>query len=224
MLAQLSEGAAVAYADDVTLLASGDTATWAATALQGLLDVVCRWLTINYLHLNPLKCTTMCVAAKKSKSAVVTHEVNINCSPISHVQSVKILCVTFNSELDWRQHASTLRAKTTKKLAVLRRVGGSLNKHVRAHVFKVCIKPHVEYFLPVWACCGSELSYLDRMLVRAKCIITNQKSASIAKLDFKTLGIALLHDFMMLSVCTQYFNYIHSGHNSIHLISQNNVA
>ena len=34
----------------------------------------------------------------------------------------------------------------------------------------------------------------------------------------------IIHDFMMLLVCTQYFNYIHYGHNNINLISQNNVA
>ena len=57
LLAQLPEGAAVAYANDVTLLASRDTAT--LTALQGLLDVVCRWSTINSLYINPSKCMTM---------------------------------------------------------------------------------------------------------------------------------------------------------------------
>ena len=119
LLAQLPEGAAVAYADNVTLLASGDTATLAATVLQGLLDVVCRWSKINCLHLNPSKCITMCVAAKKSKSTIVTPAVGITGSPISHVQSVMILGVIFNSDLDWHQHASTVRAKKTKKLAVL---------------------------------------------------------------------------------------------------------
>ena len=150
--------------------------------------------------------------------------VSITGSPISHVQSVKILGVTFNSDLDGCQHASTVRAKTTKTLAVLCQIGGSLNTRAYARVFKACMKHHVEYCLPVWACCGSEHLHLDKLLVWAKCIITNQKSASIAKSDFKTLGVALLHDFMMLLICTQYFNYIHSGHNSIHLLSQNNVA
>ena len=62
------------------------------------------------------------------------------------------------------------------------------------------------------------LVWVNRVLVWAICIIINQKSASIEKSDFKTLGI-LLHDFMMLLVCTRYFNYFHSGNNSIHLLS-----
>ena len=54
---ELPAGSVIAYADDVTLVASDVSATAATAALQRFLDIVSVWSTNNCLRLNPSKCT-----------------------------------------------------------------------------------------------------------------------------------------------------------------------
>ena len=54
----LPSDSVIAYADDITLLASGKTLELARGSLQDLLDTVCRWSTENCLRLNPTKCAS----------------------------------------------------------------------------------------------------------------------------------------------------------------------
>jgi hypothetical protein len=204
----LPPGSAVGYADDVTLVASGDTASAAAAAQQSLLDIVSRWSCDNVLRLNSVKCTSMCIAPSKRKAtSTCAPALNVNGCPISCVLSVKILGVTFTSDLDWRLHAQCVRGKLASKLAVLRRVGSSLN--ARRHIYVTCIKPHIEYCLPVWAFCGGEEASIDKLLVRAKRIITNCKSGAVVNDDFNLYSIATFANLRFLSVVCQYFYFVH---------------
>jgi hypothetical protein len=227
----LPPGSAVGYADDVTLVASGDTAIAAAAAQQSLLDIVSRWSCDNVLRLNSVKCTSMCIAPSKRKAtSTCAPALNVNGCPISCVLSVKILGVTFTSDLDWRLHAQCVRGKLASKLAVLRRVGSSLNARARRHIYVTCIKPHIEYCLPVWAYCGGEEASIDKLLVRAKCIITNCKSGAVVNDDFNLYSIATFANLRFLSVVCQYFYFVHKRVNgcdsvfSVPLLSQCNKS
>ena len=55
LFAQLPHNSVVAYVDNITLLASGDSPYTAAESLQLLLDTVCCWSTRNCLCINPAK-------------------------------------------------------------------------------------------------------------------------------------------------------------------------
>ena len=105
---QLPSGSVVAYADDVTMLANGDTANMATNALQYLNDIVGGWFSINCQSLNAAKCSTMCVVpSKKAATGYPHHTPNINSFPIPWVHSVKIFGVFFTNDFDWRQHAKS---------------------------------------------------------------------------------------------------------------------
>jgi hypothetical protein len=224
LLTMLPPGNVVAYADDVTLLASGSTADAAALELQSMLDAVNRWSLDNCLRLNTAKCVAMSIAPSKRKAAAaggLCHVLTVGTSSLSWVQSVKILGVTFSSNLDWQQHAKYVRSKVSQKLALLQRIGGSLNVRSRAHIFKTCIKPHLDYCLPVWAFCGAEHVTIDKLIVRAKRIITNSKVDTVQHDDFKSYGITSFHNLATIAVACQYFNSVHANNeDSVSLLSQ----
>ena len=119
----------VAYTDDITLLANSDSANMAMDALQHLIDIVSGWFAINCRSLNTAKCLTMSVAPSKKKAATSYPHCspNIKSSPIPWVHLVKILCVFFNYDLDWRQHAKSVRTTMSRKLAVLHRIRSLLS-------------------------------------------------------------------------------------------------
>ena len=120
----------------------------------------------------------MYIALSKCKAAsgALGCAPSINGAPIPYVQLVKILGVLFTDDLGWRLQAKSARIRMSRKLFVLRRIGSSLNIRSRAHAYKTCIKPHLEYCAPVWACCGGEQTAVDRVLERTNRIITSRRN------------------------------------------------
>ena len=169
----------------------------------------------------------MCIAPSKRKavSGTLGCTPNINGTPIPYVQSMKILGVLFTDDLDWRLQAESACTRMSWKLSVLRRIGGSLNIRSHAHVYKTCIKPHLEYCLPVWACCGSEQTAIDRVLKRAKRIITNQRTDSIVAGDFNSFNLTSFANMKLISVTSQYFYSVNMPDcNNITLLNQVNKS
>ena len=100
----LREGS-VAYADDAKLIANGETAEIALSALQSLLNIVCLWSADNCLYLNPIKCSSVVIAPSKRKAAAASItpkcKLLVNGSAIITASAIKILGVIFTSELWW---------------------------------------------------------------------------------------------------------------------------
>ena len=120
LFAQLPHNSVIAYTDDVTLLASGDSLYTAAESLQLLLDTVCRWSTRNCLCLNSAKCSYMCIVPSKCNTAsdILGCAPSINGDLILYMQSVKILGVHFTDDLDWRHQAKSACTQISRKLSV----------------------------------------------------------------------------------------------------------
>ena len=123
----------------------------------------------------------MHVAPSKLKAAAVSHcsPINVAGTEIADVSSMKILGVIFTCDLDWKLQARNIRSKVSRKQGVLRRISGSLNTKSRSLIYKTCIKPHIDFCLPVWGYCGSEHTKLNNLLIKSKRLVTNNKTASI---------------------------------------------
>ena len=128
----------IAYADDVNLIASGDSKSTTITTLQAFLNTAYDWSILNKLCLNPAKCASMLLCPTKLKSDAL-HETSaslyIGKMCIQYVFSMKLLGVIFSSDLSWRAHTCTVCSKLSQKLAVLRRIGCLLDTREHAHTF-----------------------------------------------------------------------------------------
>ena len=211
LLQQLPPDSVIAYADDVTLFASGDSVGDAATSLQHLVDAVSVWSFSNCLQLNAAKCSCMHAAPFKRKAAAFLHcsPINVASTEIADVSSMKILGVIFICDLNWKLKARAIRSKVSRKLGVLRRISGSLNIKSRSLIYKTCIEPHIDFCLPIWCYCGSEHTKLDNLLIKFKRLVTNNKTASILKSDFRDFSIASFSELILVSVACQFFKCIH---------------
>ena len=136
--------------------------------------------------------------------------IRIGSSNISFVQLLKILGVTLSSTLSWNEHAQNVCSKVARKLGVLRQISNSLNARTRAHVYKVFIKPDIDFYLPIWSQCGAaHTRRLNKLLQKVKRIITHDKSATVTNSDYKIYCLADFNSIAMyVSVC-QFFNFVH---------------
>ena len=151
LFTHLPASSATGYADDVTISASGGTASEAMATLQHLVEIVSEWLSANCLHLNPVNCKTMLIAQRKNAASQTNQcsSLVIKGASVAQVKALCILGVTFTSDLDWRLHAKGVRGRMACKLSILWRVSGSLNTRSRALIFKARVKPHLNYCTPV---------------------------------------------------------------------------
>ena len=222
-LQQLPPDSVTAYADDVILFGSGDSIGDAATWLQHLVDAVCVWLLGNCLQLNAAKCSCTHIALSKRNAAAVSHysPINVAGTEIADVFSMKILGDIFAWDLDWKLQARAIRSKMLHKLGVLWRINGSLNTKSRSLIHKTCIKLHIDFCLPVWGYCGSEHTKLDNLLFKSKHLVTNNKTASILRSDFRDFSIASFSDLILVSMTCQFFKCMHMPSNFTPVLLKN---
>ena len=84
--------------------------------------VLIKWLKDNYLQMNPDKCKLLITNHDEGTSITVDNEV-IECS-----KSVKLLGITIDNKLNFREYATKLCKKASSKLHVLTRISNYMSR------------------------------------------------------------------------------------------------
>ena len=146
LLTSLPDENCLAYADDITLVATGKTLVEAREKLQSLVDSAARWAKLNCLSLNLDKCNVMLITPKLRNSNPSDCNITLNERTLNVVNQITILGVIIDNHLSWSAQAEKVLGKVNGRLAVLRRVSSSLNKNTRQQVFKAFVYPHLIHF------------------------------------------------------------------------------
>jgi hypothetical protein len=217
MLSLFDEMQTIAYADDVTIIATDDTQAGALSRLQTLLDTAYVWSVTNQLYLNPAKCVFILFPVKHIKGTGSRSPIpllHIGDSDIHHADSVKILGVTLSASLSWQKHVESVCGKLSRKLGILRRLGCSLDTRTRAHIYKAYIKPDLDYCLPIWGSHGTaQATLFNKLLCRAKRIITRNNSAELSNDDFNHFCLADFNNIVLLAIVCQFHQCLYAGFN-----------
>ncbi|XP_076068397.1 uncharacterized protein LOC143040843 [Oratosquilla oratoria] len=86
--------------------------------LQATLDKLQAWATDNYVTTKSTKTVTMHFCT--SKKDVLAPNVTISTQPLQVVKSTKLLGVTNDDQLDWKQHVTNTVRATSYRLYMLR--------------------------------------------------------------------------------------------------------
>jgi ribonuclease P/MRP protein subunit RPP40 len=211
LLTSLPEGTCMAYADDVTLIASGSTVADARLQLQSLLDLTATWAKHNLLSFSYSKCNVMLIPASfRSTTSQPLNDLTLNGRLLASVDQVTILGVDITSDLSWSQQAKKVCGKLSGRLAVLRRLGGCLNTNTRRQIFNGFVKPHLSYCLPVWGNTSVASQRLfDKVLTRSVRFILNKHDAVLNDSTFDCTGLCNFKYHVLLSNVTVVFNCLH---------------
>ena len=113
--------------------------------LQADLDALVRWSDVWQLPFNEGKCRIMHMG-----HANPNHQYTLRGLPMSDTLVEKDLGVHIDTDLKFRRHASTVVAKATQVLAVVRRSFASLDTFTLPLLYKTLVRPHIEYGNLVW--------------------------------------------------------------------------
>lgn len=156
----------------------------------------------------------MLITASRRKAAgpPVLSGLTLDGHALSTVDHLTILGVDISSDLSWSRHAQKVRGKLSGRLAVLRRLGGSLNTNTRRQIFNGFVKPHLLYCLPVWG--NTPLTcqrHFDKLLTKAARFILNKHDVSLNRTVYDSTGLCEFSLHVMLASVSVVFNYLHSG-------------
>ena len=220
LLTSLPANTVMAYADDVTLVAYGQSEAEAAGALQVLLNCVNEWSTRNALFVNTNKSKWMLMSSVLKHSAASTATTDtcqrttlkFSTVPLERVDTVRLLGVQHTDTSSWNAHISTVCKKINCMLGAIRRAGRCANANVRHRLFSVFVMPRLLYCLPVWGNCNETSSHMvNNTLKRALRTITGDSSANFSKPFYNSYGLLPFRLQLQLSNVRLVHRLLHSG-------------
>ena len=117
------------------------------TLLQNLYkdtSVLIKWFKDNYLQLNPDKCKLLISNYDKEISLILNNEI-IECS-----SSVKLLGITLDNKLNFKEHISKLCKKVSAKLHALARISNFMSQDKLRVLMKSFVESQFSYCPLIW--------------------------------------------------------------------------
>ena len=101
------------------------------------------------------------------------------------VDHTKSLGLTIDSQLSWGKHVEQICKKVSSAIGALKRVRPFISKETAIQIYNALIRPHFDYYSPVWDCLSG---YLSDKLQK----LQNRAARGITKSPFDTSSNHLL--------------------------------
>ena len=131
------------YADDNTIYSVDDNVTNLLKTLETETNLVLKWFRINEMKANDDKCHLL-VANQENVSVTLGNKI------IEATDSVELLGVTIDKNLDLNEHVSNLCKKGNQKLHALARISNYLSKDKLKIIMKTFIQSQFNYCPLTW--------------------------------------------------------------------------
>jgi hypothetical protein len=180
-------GIVTSCVDDATVICSAET----EIVLQHDLDLTCtniaNWCQPNQQVLNPTKMAVMPVLGARSASPIFN--IHMNGNPVNQVSCKKLLGVTLDEHINFKDQVAAVRQKIVWKLHILRQLIPYCNHDLRMLYYRSFVFPHFIYCSSVWSLKTKE-SMVD-LLQLQKQAVRLISGSGVARCKFPTLQIFL---------------------------------
>ena len=142
------------YADDITITSKHKRKEQATTEMQTYLDTLQMWFEDNRLKVAPTKSTVTLMTGYTHEHDYVPHLTLAN-ETIPFKRSTKILGVTYDTAMTFRDHAADVRMRCRSRLNALKTIAGADfgSKETSSMVYKQSIRSVMEYANTAWSSC-----------------------------------------------------------------------
>ena len=138
------------YADDTTAYLSDVSPTILEFSFNKDLQALSTWFESNYLTVNCAKTQALSVGPCAYHCSLF-----LNNAQIEFLRSIKILGVTLDKDLSYKEHISDQLKKAYAKASALRRIRRFLPHDAMIKLYKAFILPHLEYCGPLFVGIGT---------------------------------------------------------------------
>ena len=179
------------YADDLTILSQHPVVDTAADHLQQYIHRLEEWLTTNRMSVSPQK-SSLTLITPFTWEYRAEPRVTLQGSPIPVLPSTKILGVTLDRGLTFRDHISEVSARARSRLNVMKALSSTTFGHSKESLtalYKQYVRPVLSYGSMAWApdLAQSHMQVLQRTQNAALRIATGcVRSTPVAHLHAET--------------------------------------
>ena len=187
------------YADDTTAYLSDVSPTILEFSFNKDLQTLSSWFESNHLTVNSTKTQALSVGL-----CAYRYSLFLNNARIEFLRSIKILGVTLDKNLSYKEHISDQLKKAYAKASALRRIRRFLPHDAMIKLYKAFILPHLEYCSPLFVGIGTgQRNRLeDGNCYILRTLIGHNKSISYDELlttaSMKSLYCRRLHQALIL--------------------------
>lgn len=156
------------FADDTTLMSTGETLQEAAKNMNEILEKISTWFQCNKLNLNPSKTRYMIFNHKTEEIDLI----RINNTPIKRVwtkgseTSFKLVGIHIDENLKWINHITAIAKKIASSTYGLHKASKELDCHNKKLLYSGLIHSHLTYGLAIWG--HATKGRLNTLLVKQK--------------------------------------------------------
>ena len=121
----------MSYADDFTITSTHNSIPTATALLQDYLNTLQTWFDTNRLKVAPTK-STVTLITNYTKEHQHTPQLTLDNTAIPHKHTTKILGVTYDTSLSFKDHIHDIKQKCTPRLNTLRTLTGTdFGQHIK---------------------------------------------------------------------------------------------
>ncbi|KAL4227059.1 hypothetical protein ACF0H5_015033 [Mactra antiquata] len=161
----INKGDLYNYADDNTLSFHTPNFNELISVLESESHILINWFYINKMEANPDKFQAIAVGKRTSEMHPTFNlgNFNVNCE-----ETVKLLGIGLDYQLNFNTHISTLCKKATMQLNILKRLGNKLNLLNRITIFHTFILSNFNFCPLAWHFCSkSNTDKIEKVQERA---------------------------------------------------------
>ena len=187
------------FADDNTPFKIGLSIDEVIKKLEDSANLLIDWFKNNYMKPNPEKWHLLLSNTDKNFFIKVGEQL------IYNSDSEKILGVTFDNKLSFKNHISTICKKANQKLHALARVSNYMSFFQRRIIMDAFISSHFNYCSLVWMCHSRALNnQINRIHHRALSIVYRDYTSSFESLLEKSNSVTI-HIKNIQALATEIF-------------------
>ena len=143
------------YADDTILFDIVEDSLITGTTLNiDLIDTIFSWAKQWLVDFNPITQESFIISKKCVKP--IHPPLYMGNTMITEVDSHKHLGIIFTNDMSWNYHIKTIVDKAYKRLGILRKHKFNLDRRSLDKIYKVFIRPLIEYGNIIWDNCTQE--------------------------------------------------------------------
>lgn len=188
------------YADDHQIFVAHETMKRVEKILVDNGEKMTKWYQDNLLKVNCDKYQAIVLGNPKGERNT---DLDISGEKVEQSQSIKILGVTLDENLNFKDHLRSVCKKVAGMIGVLRRLKNLIPVNAKLLLYKSAIMPHLTYCHLVWHfCTASDNRRLERLQERALRLMYNTIAESydalLKRAKLTTLQNRRLQDILIL--------------------------
>ena len=137
----------ILFADDTNLLCCDRDLNELVRMINGGLEQLQTWFSVNRLSLNISKTNYMIFGNRRITADIC---VRINKEKTNRVNCTQFLGVVIDDKLNWKSHILSIRSKLSKCCAIMYRASSLINKHGMHILYYSLFMPYIIYCAEVW--------------------------------------------------------------------------